>query len=167
MLLKTTHPPESLKMFFEKHHLDVTTYQHEAIFRVGEGEHIKTHLTGAHTKNLFLKDKKGHIFLVIACDDTIIDLKWLSKRLSAGRFSFGKPELLKQVLNVTPGSVTPFALIHDDQKIVRPVLDEKMMTYDILNFHPLQNTMTSAIKNADFINFFDVLGYDPEYVDFS
>jgi Ala-tRNA(Pro) deacylase len=165
MTLTQTQTPSPLGSYLDQQGIDVTTYQHEAVFTVTESQTVKQHLTGAHTKNLFLKDKKGRLFLVVACDDTSIDLKWLSKRLSAGRLSFGRPEVLLETLGVTPGSVTPFALLNDTDRRVRLVFDARMMAHDQMNFHPLDNTMTTVIGKDDLLKFIKSLGYDLEIID--
>lgn len=165
MTLKQIETPPPLGPFLAENGIAVTTYHHHAVFTVAEGKEVKQHLTGAHTKNLFLKDKKGALFLVVACDDTQIDLKYLSRRLNAGRFSFGKPELLQEVLGVTPGSVTPFGLLCDTARRVQPVFDARMMEYNHMNFHPLDNTMTTAISRDDLLKFTTALGYQAEIVD--
>ena len=93
--------------------IETATVEHEAVFTVAESSRLERELPGGHTKNLFLKDKKGRLFLVVALGHAQIDLKTLHKTLGCDRLSFGKPELLMEVLGVTPGSVTPFALIND------------------------------------------------------
>ncbi len=159
--LKTIDTPPPLGPKFEDLGISVTTFSHKPVFTVNEGADVKAQLKGAHTKNLFIREKKKkRLFLVVACDDTKIDLNWLSKRLNVGRFSFGKPERLQEVLGVTPGSVTPFALINDTERLVTPIYDERMLGYDVLNFHPLVNSMTTAIGREDFLTFTRDLGYE-------
>ena len=143
------------------------TVEHPAVFTVAESEAIHKHelLPGGHTKNLFLKDKKGQIFLVVALNDADIDLKQLHKRIGAsGRLSFGKSELLIEVLGVEPGSVTPFALINDTDQRVTVILDEAMMALAELNYHPLENTATTNIGREDFLRFIRSCGHDPQII---
>jgi Ala-tRNA(Pro) deacylase len=118
-------------------------------------------MPGGHTKNLFLKDKKGALFLVCAIADTAIDLNALSKALGAGRFSFGSAERLMRHLGVEPGSVTLFALINDPDRTVTLVLDEALFAHDPVNFHPLKNDATTAISPADMLKFIHSLGREP------
>lgn len=158
--------PEPLSSHLDDLGIAVTTYGHERVFTVDEGQDIKARLEGGHTKNLFLKDKKGALWLVVALGDTKVDLKWLPGRIGAARLSFGKPELLEEVMGVTPGSVTPFALLNDTERRVTVVLDAAMLEHDILNFHPLSNDMTTAIGSGDLVTFIKSLGYDPVTVDF-
>lgn len=164
-VLQDIDTPAPLGPYFEQHSIAVKTWLHKPVFTVSESQEVKKHLKGAHTKNLFLKDKKKNLYLVVACDDTSVDLKYLSRRLSAARFSFGSPELLADVLGVKPGSVTPFALINDDEKRVNVVLDSEMMAYDTLNFHPLDNTMTTAIARDDLVKFIELTGHKAEIID--
>ena len=165
-MIEKIDTPAPLGPYFEKLGISVETYRHAPVFTVEEGHDIKEKLSGAHTKNLFLKCKKGELFLVTAKDDTKIDLKWLSKRLSSGRFSFGKPELMLDIIGVTPGSVTPFAIINDTDHRVNVIYDAAMMAHDLLNFHPLENTMTTAIKRDDLLKFANSLKFKPEIIEF-
>jgi Ala-tRNA(Pro) deacylase len=138
--------------------------EHDAVFTVAESARLEHRLPGGHTKNLFLKDKKSRLFLVVALDGTTIDLKALHKSLDSDRLSFGKPDLLMQVLGVPPGSVTPFALINDTGARVTVVLDADMMRHERLNFHPLENTATTNIAREDLIRFIRSCGHDPRIV---
>lgn len=143
------------------------TTEHEAVFRVGEGEGIKDTLPGAHTKNLFLKDDKGQLWLISAEQQTQINLKALPKVIGSGRLSFGSEERLYQALGVRPGSVTALALINDPEHKVRFILDQRLYDAEIVNFHPLINTATTALDQADFRRFLDKLGRDYRVIDFS
>ena len=142
------------------------TLEHPAVFRVGEGEDIKAALPGGHTKNLFLKDAKGQLWLVSALQDTRIDLKSLPRAIGAARLSFGSAELMGATLGVAPGSVTAFGLINDQAHQVRFVLDAGLAASDPVNFHPLTNTATTAISQADFRRFLAAVGVEPLIVDF-
>jgi Ala-tRNA(Pro) deacylase len=99
--------------------------------------------------------------LVVAKDDTRVDLKALAKRLAAGRFSFGRPERLEAVLGVSPGSVTPFALINASAADVAVVVDQAILEYDEVNCHPLENTATTRLATADLIRFIEACGHEP------
>lgn len=143
------------------------TTEHEAVFRVGEGEGIKDSLPGAHTKNLFLKDDKGQLWLISAEQQTQINLKALPKVIGSGRLSFGSEERLYQALGVRPGSVTALALINDPEHNVKFILDQRLYDAEIVNFHPLINTATTALDQADFRLFLDKLSRDYRVIDFS
>jgi Ala-tRNA(Pro) deacylase len=142
------------------------TTDHEAVFHVGEGEGIKDDIPGAHTKNLFLKDARGRIWLISAKDDTVIDLKRLHTVIGSARLSFGSADLMVEVLGVTPGSVTALALINDRERRVTFVLDQALALADQVNFHPLTNTATTTLTREDFRKFLDALKINPLVVDF-
>ena len=153
--------------FFDAHGVDHDTTDHAAVFRVGEGEGIKDDIPGAHTKNLFLKDAKGRLWLISAQDDTAIDLKRLHTVIGSARLSFGSAELMEQVLGVTPGSVTAFALINDLERQATFVLDARLAQAERVNFHPLTNTATTGVSQAGFARFLQALGIAPMVVDFA
>lgn len=141
--------------------IECRTVEHEAVFTVAESEKLERDLAGGHTKNLFLKDAKGKLFLVTAESRSQINMKSLHKVLGCARLSFGKPELLMEVLGVAPGSVTTFALINDRQRQVTFVLDEKLMAFDTINCHPLENTATTNIARDDLLRFIRSCGHEP------
>ena len=143
-----------------------TTHDHPAVFRVDEGHELKAAMPGAHTKNLFLKDKKGRLWLVSARQDTVVDLKRLPKTIGSDRLSFGNETLLYETLGLTPGSVTALGLINDPDKRVTFVLDRALWDADVVNFHPLTNTATTALTQAEFRRFLARIGRDPVVVDF-
>jgi Ala-tRNA(Pro) deacylase len=137
------------------------TAEHEAVFTVSESERLDRELPGGHTKNLFLKDAKDRLFLVTAEARAAIDLKTLHKRLECARLSFGKPQLLMDVLGVSPGSVTAFALINDRERRVSFVIDADLLKYDTINCHPLTNTATTNIARDDLLRFIRACGHEP------
>lgn len=139
----------------------VTTVDHPAVFTVAESSRLAREIPGGHSKNLFLKDKNGALFLVVALAGTRVDLKSLPRTLGCDRLSFGKPELLIEVLGIPPGSVTPFALMNDKDLRVTVVLDADMMRHARLNFHPLENTATTSIACADLLRFIRACGHEP------
>jgi len=140
------------------------TYEHTAVFTVEEAAALYAQQPGGHTKNLFLKDKKDGLWLVVARDDLAVDLNALSKQLGAPRFSFGSAELLIATLGIAPGSVTPFALMNDTKRAVTPVLDEGMLAIEPLNFHPLRNDRTTAVSAADLLKFVRAVSSEPMIV---
>jgi Ala-tRNA(Pro) deacylase len=155
-----------LEAFLDANGVAHSTLEHPAVFRVGEGEEIKAGLPGAHSKNLFLKDAKGQLWLISAADRTTIDLKRLPSVIGAARLSFGNPDLLAEALGVTPGSVTAFALINDPDRRVRFVLDRVLAEASQVNFHPLVNTATTTISRDGFARFLAALDIRPTVVDF-
>jgi Ala-tRNA(Pro) deacylase len=158
--------PEDLFARFNALGIAHTTTKHRPVFTVQEGADLKAAMPGGHSKNLFLKDKKGALFLLSALGDSQIDLNAVSKLIGAGRFSFGNAELLMQYLGVTPGSVTLFALINDPEHKVRLILDEGFFAHDSVNFHPLSNDATTAISPADMLKFARDTGHEPIRVAF-
>ncbi len=143
-----------------------TTLEHPPVFTVAEGAAIKAALPGGHSKNLFLKDARGQLWLVCALGSTAVDLNRLPVVIGSGRLSFGSAERLWQALGVRPGSVTVFALINDRTRAVRLVLDAALMREDPVNFHPLANTATTAVTRAGLLRFLEALGVAPTIVDF-
>jgi Ala-tRNA(Pro) deacylase len=153
--------PEHLFATFDALGISHVTHRHEPVFTVAESAEIKAAMPGGHTKNLFLKDKKGALFLISAIGDTMIDLNATSKLLGAGRFSFGNAELLMRCLGVEPGSVTLFAIVNDPDRTVTLVLDDALFAHDPVNFHPLRNDATTAISPADMLKFIRATGREP------
>jgi Ala-tRNA(Pro) deacylase len=143
------------------------TVEHPPVFTVAESEKLQRDIPGGHTKNLFLKDAKDRLFLVTAESHHQIDLKSLHKVLGCSRLSFGKPELLREVLGVTPGSVTAFALINDRACRVSFVLDAKLMDHDYINCHPLENTATTSVARDDLLRFIRSCGHEPRILNLS
>src|SRR5271169_6991145 len=141
------------------------TYSHPPVFTVAEATALRGSLPGAHCKSLFLKDKKGGFWLAVLLEQRRIDLKKLASELEAPRFSFGGAADLDAVLGVSPGSVTPFALVNDVEHLVTPVLDAAMLDHDPLNYHPLANDRTTAIAAADLLCFISACGHVPRIVD--
>src|SRR3954465_16076427 len=142
-----------------------TTHRHPPVFTVAESAALRGSLPGGHCKSLFLKDRQGGVWLVVALEERRIDLKLLADLLGAPRFSFGSPDLLREVLGVTPGSVTPFALANDTAHQVAVVLDKGMLEHDLLNYHPLANDRTTAIAPRDLLRFIEDCGHRPRIVD--
>lgn len=155
-----------LEAFLDAKGVAHSTLEHPAVFRVGEGEEIKAGLSGAHTKNLFLKDAKDQLWLISAADRTVIDLKRLPPVIGAGRLSFGAERLMHEALGVTPGSVTAFALINDRERRVRFVLDRVLAEAAQVNFHPLVNTATTTVSREGFARFLQAVAVSPLVVDF-
>lgn len=146
--------------------IHTSTHRHPPVFTVEQARAHCGHLPGEHCKNLFLKDKNGHLWLVVTRDSRDVDIKALQKAIGAARLSFGKPELLMEVLGVSPGGVTPFALINDRDQRVTVVLDAEMMAAPTLNYHPLSNEATTAIAPDDLRRFIAACGHEPIELDF-
>ena len=141
------------------------TVSHPPVFTVEESKALRGELPGGHVKNLFLRDKKGVPWLVVAQEDRRIDLKALAARLGAGKVSFASAERLMRHLGVLPGSVTPFGLINDKSVEVRVVIDQGLLAHDPINVHPLTNDRTTALSPRDLLRFIESCGHRPELVD--
>jgi Ala-tRNA(Pro) deacylase len=157
-------PPASRKDLFERLQslgIVTTTLDHPAVFTVAESSEIEGQLAGGHTKNLFLKDAKNRLFFIMAWTATEVDLKGLPKVIGSARLSFGKPELLMEVLGVQPGSVTAFALLNDVEGRVSVIIDKNLTHFESVNCHPLENTATTNIALADLLRFIRDTGHEP------
>jgi len=160
--------PEDLFAYLERLGIETRTVTHEALFTVEQSRGLYDRLDGAHTKNLFLIDKKGRLFLAIAEHHTDIDLKHLHRRIGAtGRLSFGKPERLLENLGVEPGSVTAFAAINDTHGRVDVLIDAPLAAFEHINCHPLINTGTTQIAYADLLRFLRATGHEPRVLPLS
>ena len=148
MLIKKTLL-EKLDNFTKKY----TLYEHEAYFTVKDSSDKREGIKGAHTKNLFLKNKKNQFFLFSCLEKTEINLKKISKSLKLGNISFANEVYLNKFLGILPGSVTPFALLNDSENIVNFYLDSNILAFENVNFHPLVNTSTVNLDTNDLINF--------------
>jgi len=158
--------PEQLFRRFQELGIDVTTVQHAPVYTVEEAKTVRGTLEGCHTKNLFLRDKKGSMWLVVCQEDRSVDLGDLARRLGAKRFSFGSAARLMEYLGVVPGAVTPFAVINDQDGAVRVAIDRAILDREPLNFHPLDNAMTTSIGAQAFLRFLDAENHTPHFIDF-
>jgi Ala-tRNA(Pro) deacylase len=153
-----------LMSFFENHGIATTTVDHAPVFTVEEAQKVHGDIPGGHCKNLFCKDEKGVLWLIVTLEDARIDLKATKDKIGSKRLTFGKPELLMEILGIEPGSVTPFSLINDKAARTNVILDEAMMRHEKLNFHPLKNDATTTIASADLITFIKACGHAPRIV---
>jgi Ala-tRNA(Pro) deacylase len=144
--------------------LDVmhNTVEHPPLFTVEDSQALRGEISGGHAKNLFVKDKKGRLFLLVVGEEAIVDLKRVHEKIGAqGRVSFGSAELLEEVWGVKPGAVTPFGAINDHAGRVTVVLDAALMEEDRLNFHPLVNTRTTGLDRQDLVKFLRDTDHEP------
>ena len=165
--MTTAIPTSPAQLFAHLEGLGIRTrtVQHPPVFTVEEAKALRGDLPGAHIKNLFLRNKKGEMWLVVAEESQPIDLKALGERLGAGRLSFGSAERLMNHLGVVPGAVTPFALINDREGRVRVAIDKAVLELDPVNCHPLANDMTTAIAPPDLLAFIESSGHEPMILD--
>jgi Ala-tRNA(Pro) deacylase len=144
--------------------IETRTLDHAPVFTVEQAKLVHDDMPGGHCKNLFCKDEKGALWLIVALEDAIINLKAAPAKIGSKRLTFGKPELLMEVLGVEPGSVTPFGLINDKTNRITVILDEAMMRQSPLNYHPLKNDATTSITPDDLITFMKSCGHNPRIV---
>jgi Ala-tRNA(Pro) deacylase len=157
--------PEDLFAMLDRLGIAHATVTHPPLFTVEDSQALRGTIPGGHSKNLFLRDKKGAIYLVSTLEDAVIELKSLHRVLGAnGRFSFGSAELMLETLGIEPGAVTPFSALNDTAGRVTVVLDTAMMAHAQLNFHPLRNSMTTTIARDDLVRFLTATGHPPRIV---
>ena len=137
----------------KKENYSITVHQHEALFTVQDSKKLRGEIKGAHSKNLFLKNKKNKFFLLTCEEADKIDLKKISKALELGNTSFAREEYLDKYLKIKPGSVSPFALLNDEESQVDFYLEQTLHKSKFINFHPLINTFTITIETDRFIEF--------------
>ena len=154
--------PDDLFRCLDHLGIETTTHDHPPLRTVEESKALRGQLPGVHCKNLYLRDKKKRDWLVVTLEDRPVDLKALGKTIGAPGLSFGRPERLLAALGIEPGAVTPFALLNDTGCKVRVVLDQGMLQEALLNYHPLVNTRTTAIRPADLLRFIQDCGHQPE-----
>ena len=156
--------PQELFAFLDSLGIVYRTVMHPPLFTVAESQKLRGTIPGAHTKNLLLRDKRDTVVLAVALEDAVIDLKGLHRLLGASRFSFASAAVMRALIGVEPGAVTPFAAINDKAGRVSVVLDAAMMAEPVLNYHPLVNTMTTAVSSEDLVKFLEATGHRPRIV---
>jgi Ala-tRNA(Pro) deacylase len=154
--------PQELLAMLERLGIKTSTHEHEAVFTVEQSRHVHEMVPGAHTKNLFVKDKKDNYFLIIAESSAQIAMNRIHGLIGAkSRLSFANAERLMDFLGVSPGSVTAFAPVNDAGRRVSVIIDEPLLENDNINCHPLTNTMTTTISRTDLLRFLDHVGHPP------
>jgi len=164
------HPatPDELLAMLDRLGMETRTHSHDAVFTVEESSKIKQEIPGGHTKNLFLKDKKGNLFLLIAEGSARIRLNKIHSLIGAsGRVSFANADLLMEFLGVEPGSVTAFAPLNDKSGKVKVIIDAPLLRYDRINCHPMTNTMTTTVLREDLLRFLEHVGHTPLVIQIS
>ena len=141
-----------IEMLLKKEIL-LTQHEHAALFSVEDSKEKRGIIDGAHTKNLFLKNKKNY-FCLFSCEEkSQVDLKNFSKSINAGNLSFAKREYLNKFMGIEPGSVSPYGLLNDISNAIEFFLEYKLYKSEKINFHPLLNNSTVTLKTPDFIKF--------------
>ena len=160
-------PPAQLLSMLRALGVDFHIYEHEPIFTVADGEHLKAGMPGVHCRNLYLRDKKKKNYLIVAANETQLDLKKLSELLGCARLSFGSAERLWTMLGIRQGAVNPFTVINDTGNHVHLILDAYMMDANIINVHPMDNALTVGIAPESLITFLNHIGHPYSIVDLS
>src|ERR1700750_1773964 len=143
----------------------VERHTHPPVATVEDGEVHWAGIDATHCKNLFLRNQKGtRHYLVILMHNKRADRRAIAEQIGDGKLSFASAERLMTHLGVTPGSVSPFALINDREHAVRVVLDSDFLSAARLAFHPNINTRTFTMRAADFAKFLDACGNPVQYV---
>ena len=145
--------------------IEASTVSHPPVFTVEEAKALRGDLPGAHTKNLFVRDKKGAMCLVVALEDRPVDLKALAPKIGMKRVSFGSADRLMQFLGVIPGAVTPFAVVNDHAQRVAVALDRGLAEIEWWNFHPVDNAKTTTLRGEDMVRFLESVGHTPTWID--
>ena len=145
--------------------IHTNTISHVPLFTVEDGKELLGDVPGGHCKSLFLRDKKGELWLVVMLGDGRLNMSALQKKLGSGRLSFGTPDLMRGVLGVGPGSVTPFALMNETARDVNVILDRRMLKEELLNYHPLSNDATTTLASKDLLKFIRAVGHEARIID--
>ncbi len=159
------YTPEALLAYLDDLGINHTTVAHEPVFTVAEAKRIRGSQVGGHSKSLFLKNKKGRMWLVVVSEDQRVSLDVLAATLDAKRLSFGSPDRLMRYLGVVPGSVTPFAAMNDTAGLIEVALAADLLVHEVLNFHPLVNDRTTRITPADLLRFLKATGHEPRLLE--
>lgn len=162
-------PPATPAVLFarlEALRIPYSTRDHPAVSTVEEAKALRGPLPGSHAKNLFLRDKKGRMWLVVCLEHRSLDLRALGQALGSRHLSFGSPRRLMEHLGVRPGAVTPFGVVNDPHGQVEVVVDRELLERGPVNFHPLVNTMTTSLSPRDFVRFLEAEDHAPRVLDF-
>jgi len=160
-------PPAALMARLDAMGIAYTLHHHKAVFTGAEAAFLKKDIPAVHVKNLFVRDKKERMALIVVPDEISLDLKALAPAIDLDRLSFGSPERLWTYLGVRPGSVCPFAAINDTEGQVKVVLDKSAADATFMCAHPMLNTMSVALSGADMVRFLTEIGHPPQILDLS
>jgi len=158
--------PDQLLVRLAELGIQATTHHHPPVFTVAESQDLRGQLPGGHCKSLFLRDRQDGYWLAVMLEHRRVSVNALARAIGAPRVSFGSPRELMDLLGVVPGAVTPFGLVNDTAMRVTPVLDAAMLReHSLLNYHPLDNSMTTAVSPADLLRFIRACGHTPRLVE--
>ncbi len=163
--------PDFVREYLAQHAIDYDYYEHEPIFTVEEGEHVKETVPGTHTKNLFLTNKKGTFFLVSVESTKRLAINAFRKMVGTSEMSFASPEDMMKVLWLTPWSVTLLGLIHAMESWyiasgeLRVFLDKDLREAEQIGCHPCRNDATLMLSHKNLVKFLDAVAYKAEIID--
>lgn len=148
---------EDVLALFDTLDIEHKTYIHAPLYTVEEAKTVSYDDPGAHTKNLFLRNKKGKMFLLVVEQNHTVDLRGLRDRLNmtGGQFAFASTERLGKFLGVVPGSVSPLALINDHSGAVQVFFQHSILTHEWIYLHPCRNTHSTRIRTSDLLKLLD------------
>lgn len=141
---------------------------HEPLYTVEQAKSVEYKDPGAHTKNLFLRNKKGRMFLLVVEPDHTVDLRGLRDRLqvTGGQLAFASTERLGLYLGVVPGSVSPLALINDTQCKVDVYFEASLLEHEWIYLHPCRNTHSTRLRTADLLRALEAWSHTPTALHF-
>ncbi len=142
------------------------TTHHAPVFTVAEARRLRGRVEGAHSKNLFVRDKKENHWLVSCLSERLVDLKWLANELGTKRLTFCSARRLAGYLGIGRGAVSPLAVLNDVGGVVKVALDAELIEAEPLNFHPLDNSRTTTVSRAGLLQFLEAVGHPPRVVRF-
>ncbi|MEM9677801.1 MAG: prolyl-tRNA synthetase associated domain-containing protein [Pseudomonadota bacterium] len=158
--------PEALLDYIVACGFDAVIHEHEPLFTVDQSQELRGTMAGGHTKNLFLKDKKGSLFLLTAQESSDVNLKTLHKLMGAsGRFSFGSAEKMEATLGLKPGAVSALGVINDREQQVTFAIDQTLLEHEKINCHPLRNDATVTLLVSDLLALAEHCGHKPMILD--
>ena len=152
----------------ESHGMEHETHTHEPLYTVEQSKQAASKKPGARTKNLFLRNKKGRMFLLVVEQDSMVDLKGLRDKLklTGGHLAFASTERLAQFLGVVPGSVSPLALINDHGNKVQVFIEQSLLDQEWIYLHPCRNTHTTRMRCIDLLKLLEIWEHPATLLDF-
>ncbi|HIH15466.1 MAG: prolyl-tRNA synthetase [archaeon GW2011_AR17] len=140
-----------IKQFLDNNNISYILHTHPAVFSCEEADIHCKHVPGTPGKNLFLKEEKGNqFFLVILSAHKKLNMNSLAPVLNVKKLKFANENELKEILGLTPGSVSPLGLLNDKEKKTRVIIDEEIWAAETVNFHPNINTESLEFTKDNF-----------------
>ena len=159
---------DQLLAALDEHRIEHTTITHEPLYTVEQSQQVVFDLPGVHTKNLFLRNKKGRMFLLLVEQDHRVDLRALKDRLNfpGGQFAFASTERLGKYLGVVPGSVSPLAVFNDHEKKVEVFIQNTLLAHQWIYLHPCRNTHSTRMRTSDLLRVLEAWQHPVTQLDF-